>query len=144
MVNGVLIQDHSILYNFNSYKIQNIDIVREKYFYGGKVFQGVVSITTKKQEDIEGLDLSSVKTITLFSPEQDKVYHNVNYQQPETLKHIPDFRKLLFWEPNLKINSSINKLSFYTSDETGWFEVTIKGFSNNGEPIQSTEVFRVD
>ena len=48
-----------------------------------------------------------------------------NLTEKET--RIPDFRTLLYWNPNLVIAKEDTSLNFYTSDNTGDYEIINKG-----------------
>ena len=142
LINGLLIQDHSPLNDFNAFEIQYINVIKEKYYYGGSVFQGVVSIITVDSKYQDKIKPSHIKPIKIDNPELEKTYHKVDYTN-NNLNHIPDFRTQLFWEPNLNITSPNILLDFFTSDESGVYEITLEGISNNGERIRAKTFFRV-
>ncbi|WP_235337312.1 hypothetical protein [Pontibacter korlensis] len=56
----------------------------------------------------------------------------------------PDFRKLVFWEPQLKVGTDGKaSFSFYTSDETGIFIVKVQGQTADGVPVSGEADFEV-
>lgn len=145
MVDGLLIQDHSLLYNYNAFNIQRIRVVRDKYFYGGKIFQGIVSIETIDKNYHQTAQLPELNEVELFRPEPAKNYFKADYSQNAgALKNIPDFRKQLLWNPLLTIHSLNTAVDFYTSDETGTFEIVIEGITRDGKAVKATRKFTVN
>lgn len=145
MVDGLLIQDHSLLYNYNAFNIQRIRVVRDKYFYGGKIFQGIVSIETIEKNYHQTTQLPELNEIELFRPEPAKHYFKADYSQNAgALKNIPDFRKQLLWNPLLNIHSLDTTVDFYTSDEAGTFEIVIEGITHDGKAVKATRKFTVN
>lgn len=138
IVDGFLVNNHSDIVFFDALKIKTIEIVKERYFFGAKKYQGIINITTfnnaykpnTNEKNLFSL-LKPSKEITLFSP---------NYSSSINDK-IPDFRTQLYWNPNLKNTS--DPISFYTSDVTGTFEIIIEGITFDGTPIYEKTFFEV-
>lgn len=143
LVDGLLIKDHSLLYNFDASKIQAIRVIKDKYYYGGNVFQGVLLIETIEKSYEYFTQLLDIKSIEIQNPEQEKIYHKVLYNAEQDLRHIPDFRTQLYWKPDLNIFSRESQLDFYTSDESGVYQITVEGISIKGEKIRTTKTFKV-
>lgn len=144
MVDGLLIQDHTILYNFSAFNIQNIRVVRDKYFYGSKIFQGIVNIETIDNDFHKTAQIPALNPIKLSMPEPEKNYFKADYsQEAGLLNNIPDFRKQLLWHPSLTIQSMNTEVDFYTSDESGTFEIVIEGISSQGKAIKASKQFTV-
>ncbi|HKL91597.1 MAG TPA: hypothetical protein VJ880_10480, partial [Allomuricauda sp.] len=57
------------------------------------------------------------------------IMENENNQQ------IPDYRRILLWEPHIEVEDPDLQFEFYTSDLTGEFEVVLDGFTTYGKPI---------
>lgn len=55
----------------------------------------------------------------------------------------PDFRYQLLWLPELQLTDTQNKISFYTSDVPGTYEISLEGFTEDGKPIAVTNEFEV-
>jgi len=56
------------------------------------------------------------------------------YETPEQKNsRVPDFRNLLYWSPDIKIDGGEKKaVSFYTSDLEGRYLMKIQGISSDG------------
>ncbi|UMB59842.1 hypothetical protein MHL31_12240 [Lutibacter sp. A80] len=145
LFDGVIIQDHNKIINYNANKIQKISVVREKYLYGTQMFEGIISFRSVKG-DFSKLISNEDSTINvdLLKPLEKKVYFNQQYDGTDKLKRIPDFRTQLLWLPDLTINSKTKDISFFTSDVKGTFEISLEGFTNNGKPVSLKEVIVVE
>jgi hypothetical protein len=64
-----------------------------------------------------------------YQPQQE--FTSPDYSDEQKLKsRIPDFRNLLFWDPSVKTdNTGKAHISFYTSDNTANYIISIKGMS---------------
>lgn len=138
LINGIPVFDHNFLYDFDPAKVKTIEIVRDKYFLGPEVFQGVVNVTTVS--DISIPELNKTYQLKIPPAEAEKMYFQPDYSGNKTdFSRVPDYRYQLFWDPSL----SGNTIEFYTSDITGTFEVRVEGFLENGESVSLIETFRV-
>jgi hypothetical protein len=144
IIDGLYIKDHSNLYNYSAFNIQNISVIRDKYYYGGKVFQGVLYIETKEKNYLSETQTNDFTPAELFKPEQEKSYYKADYSQDnDKLENIPDFRTQLYWNPMLLIRESNTSIDFFTSDEAGTFEVVLEGINKKGESIRAITYFKV-
>jgi len=58
---------------------------------------------------------------------------------------MPDVRNTLYWDPYLKISPGIpEKISFYTPDAAGSYQVVVRGFDGDGNLIARIFPFRVN
>jgi hypothetical protein len=145
MVDGVIVQDHNDLVDDTAGKYQKISILKDQYFLGSQVFQGVIDMKTVKGNFQDTYYKSYLRSVSLFKAQPQKDYFKPVYsldKEAET-KRIPDFRDQLLWMPSLKLNSDIEVIDFYTSDNLGTYEINIQGFTANGTPVSVTEIFVV-
>lgn len=144
LIDGIPIQDHNILLDYNPQFIDKIEIVFDKYFFGSSVYDGILSIKTKKG------DFSLPKTVPYFikkinSPLGKKLYYSPNYgKKNNILKRIPDNRSQIAWFPEINISKSVKKINFFTSDITGVFEIKLDGFNEKNEYIEIREYLWVE
>lgn len=140
LVDGIYIQDTEEVMNYNANKIENIDVVREKYYYGSKIFGGIISIVTIEKDFIEDYKKPYLKKFDIIPVQAAKNYFEVDYNKHE-LERIPDFRWQLLWKPILK---SPNTIHFFTSDLEGTFVITLQGIDNKGRKIYNEKEFKVN
>ncbi len=140
LFDGLLIQDVSEIINYKSANIEKIAIIPTGYNYGPKVFNGLISIFSKKDStEKPNFNESAWLKKQLKTPETIKSYYKQDYSDANKFSRIPDYRYQLLWEPN----ATSNEISFYTSDITGIFEIIIEGFAENGEPLSGKKYFEV-
>ncbi len=57
---------------------------------------------------------------------------------------IPDFRPVLYWNPNVVFAKEGNpKISFFASDDSGEYEVIVEGIGKNGEIIYGKKIISI-
>jgi len=145
LIDGVYIQDTNKLMEYDARNIEEIRVLRDKYYYGPKVFRGIVEIQTRNNDYLEGLDKDYIAKESIIVPQQKKIYFKPNYAEGAIdSKRIPDFRTQLLWEPNLNLSAnSLGKVEFYTSDVAGNYEIVMEGFTVNGEAVSLSKEFAV-
>ena len=138
IVDGFIVNNHADFVFFDALKIKTIEIVKEKYFFGAKKYQGIINIKTFNSAYKPYVKVNNV--FTLLKPIEEITFFSPNYSSSKNEK-IPDFRYQLYWNPSVK-NTSDN-FSFYTSDVTGTFEIIVEGFTFDGKPICEKIFFSV-
>lgn len=145
LVDGVVVQDHTIMMDYDARKIESISLLKRKYVYGEEVYQGIIEIFTKAGDFKLPYSKSGVINYNLFKPTQNLIYYKPNYKKLDINKHIPDFRYQLLWEPNITFkNLKTKEIEFYTSDVKGAFTLTLKGFTENGKEVLIEKDFIVE
>lgn len=124
--------------------VDRIEVINEPYIHGDFVLNGVVMVYTKT-ENFAGvrfpdgsvfLDYQTIMPTAKF-PAMDYV----DEQKRESRR--PDFRNLLYWNPELILSGQPDTVSFFTSDHTGDYEVIVRGFTAEGVPCFGTASFKV-
>ncbi|WP_298546273.1 hypothetical protein [uncultured Aquimarina sp.] len=142
VVDGIFVQDQESIINYDARKIKSISFIRDRYYLGTQIFEGVVIIET-----IEGDYLNSINNsakITLSSLQTNKKYFRQKYDDDTSYNRIPDFRNQLLWQPNVKMTKGKSSIEFYTSDVVGDFEICLEGFKDNGFPVSIKTYITVD
>jgi hypothetical protein len=138
IVDGFIVNNHADFVFFDALKIKTIEIVKEKYFFGAKKYQGIINIETLNSAYKPNVNANNV--FTLLKPSEEITFFSPNYSSSKNEK-IPDFRYQLYWNPSIK-NAS-DSFSFYSSDVTGTFEIIVEGFTFDGKPIHEKIFFNV-
>lgn len=141
---GIIIQDHNEIINYNANKIQTINVVREKYLYGTQLFEGIISFSSINGDFSNQSTNSESVNLELLKPLDKKRYFKQVYDGNADLKRIPDFRTQLLWLPNIELNSKMSEFNFFTSDVKGTFEISLEGFTKNGNAVSLKEVIVVE
>jgi hypothetical protein len=142
LIDGLVVLDINELFEYKAYDIYKICTINKGYTYGNKLYSGLISFITKKQDFKSKLNSDYIVKRKIELPIVNKNYFKPNYTDKSTLDRIPDYRYQLLWLPELDINAS--NISFYTSDKTGKFEIVIEGFSDEGIPVYLKEYFNVE
>ena len=82
LVDGLFISEHEELINYNANKIKKISFVSGKYFYGTKVFDGILSFETVNgdyEKNLPKAEKSYYKKLNLFQPQRQKNYFKQKY-----------------------------------------------------------------
>jgi len=139
--NQLLLLDHVPVFDCDAvlglspFRIESIEVVNSTYYLGDNTFRNVVMINSKAH-DFAGYDFPEgsffVDYQTLSSGQEfaSPVYKN----RSDKNSRIPDFRTLLYWSPEIKISKADTTLHFYTSDNSGVYDVFVRGFTKNGKP----------
>lgn len=139
IIDGFIITDYEEFININPKKVKTISLLREKYKYNSKLYEGIIFLESKK-ESYTPKDQNSLIAIPFQNIFPRKKYFHKNYYFKEKSR-VPDFRSQLLWEP--EINTTYKKISFYTSDIKGDFTIEINGFNNKGKPINIVKYLKV-
>ncbi|MDO8994325.1 MAG: hypothetical protein Q7U83_14740, partial [Daejeonella sp.] len=120
ILDGVPIFDSgNKIIKYDPKKVRSLDVVAQKYFLGALNFEGILNFTTYKG-NLPDFQLDTRATITDFDGLQLKreFYSPVYETTGQAESRLPDFRNILYWSPDIKINSDGKKtISFYTSDQ---------------------------
>ena len=142
LIDGLQILDPNEIANLKTKNIKKIVVLKENYVYGTIRYNGVVAFETFNGDYETLANESYKKNIDLFKPLVPKEYFEQKYTGEDT-NRIPDFRYQLFWNNNFSFSNIENSFTFFTSDNSGTFEVNLEGFTKNGEPISVKTFFEV-
>jgi hypothetical protein len=137
------VQNNEDLLSYNAREIKSIRVITQPYRYGPKIYSGIISVITKKGDFVPTLS-SNVKELDLPPAIKKKVQYKTDYNNKAALSRIPDFRVQLLWKPDLTFEEESYSTSFFTSDVSGDFEVTIEGYTGSGQFISAKSYFKVD
>jgi hypothetical protein len=143
LVDGLFLQDYKELFKYNTKNIYKASIITGGYYYGSKLFNGVISFSTFKQDFISKQSGTYILDTTLLTPAVKKEYFSPDYSDKSKNKRIPDQRYQLLWLPQITLSNTENPISFYTSDVTGTFEIILEGFTDQGIPVSLKDTFEV-
>ena len=145
LVDNLHVQNSADLFNYDVKKIQRIGISRSEYYIGPKKYQGIFSIETKQGDYTPHLKTNNTLKGDIDGPLPLKKYYFQDYSKTSSSnkKHIADFRQQLLWLPEVQLKEN-NSFEFYTSDNTGTYEISIEGFTKNGKAISLFEYINIE
>ena len=145
LIDGVFIPNHESIREYNAHKIKSISLIRDQFVLGNKDYQGVMAIETFDGDFYENYVPPIGINKSIETPISKKQYYTQSYDNlEETNKNVPDYRRILMWEPSFEINKEISTFSFYTSDIKGDFKIILDGFTSYGKPIFLSQSFSVE
>lgn len=143
LLDGILVQDTDDILSYSAREIESIWVFPQTYRYGPKVYRGIIDFKTKGEGYKPRLGGTYIKEFELIRPLPEKKYSSPNHSI-ESYKRIPDYRIQLCWEPNIELSAEELTKSFYTSDVTGTYQITLEGYTQNGKNVVVREWFLVE
>lgn len=143
LIDGVPVTDHSLALSIDPGKVKLVRVVRDKYFYKGQVFDGILDIITKKGD---GTD------ITLPPGTSRQGFLHPESRSAESIKplrgvigdKVPEYRNLIYYDSRLKTNDSgMASFSFRAPDNTGIFKVRCFVMTQDGKAGEGIYVIKV-
>jgi len=145
LLDGIPIGDASKIVALDPLKIRRIEVVTHNSFVGSSVFEGVINIRSYTGE-IGATQIDPNALVVEFEGlQQQRAFYAPVYDSPETRdSHLPDFRNVLYWSPQIRPGTDgLSRINFYSSDLKGKFAVIVQGISNNGLPGRGVSFFEV-
>jgi hypothetical protein len=133
LLDGVKV-DNNILLGYDPLKVNKLEVVTNQYIKGEFIYLGIVNFTTY-HGDMESLKLDSKAVILDYEGLQLKrnFYSPVYKTDQQAGSRLPDFRNLLYWEPDVQTDASGKaSIEFYTSDVQGKYVAVVQGMDDAG------------
>lgn len=144
LVDGFIIQDHEDFIHYDASKVKSIGFKREVYYLGPEVFEGIIAVETVKGDFFTSLNRDFISTIDIGNVQPEKEYFQPLYNDKEKrLARVPDYRLQLLWLPMVEIEELSREITFYTSDVQGDYEITLQGFTEEGEAVSIRKIITV-
>ncbi|PKV67037.1 hypothetical protein [Pontibacter ramchanderi] len=146
LLDGVMLENMDEIMALDLNDIASIELAwSEEKLYAGNlgrlVDNGMFAVYTKSGEARDRLRDKGLPVLY----EQFSLPRNFVVPAPGNMQaQLPDFRQLLHWQPYLPTEADGSaSFTFYTSDETGVFEIKIQGQTAAGIPISGNSLFEV-
>ncbi|WP_036151369.1 hypothetical protein [Maribacter forsetii] len=136
LIDGVFIPHQEKIRTFDARNIEKISLTRDQFRLGQKEYQGIISIETFDADFLDTYTAKNSLVVPFTQPVTKKNYFVQSYQPEDvSFDRIPDYRRMLYWNPLLNITDSDYQFEFFTSDVEGTYEVILNGFTSYGKPI---------
>jgi hypothetical protein len=126
-------------------KVRKLEVVRDRYYYGPTVSEGMFSFTTYKG-DLGGVEMDPHAVVLDYEGLQlQREFYSPVYDTEKAEKsRVPDFRNLLFWAPDVNTNQAgKGQVSFFTSDQKGKYVGSVQGITDDGDAASQYFSFEV-
>jgi len=144
-IDGVVVNDPSVIAGVNPEIVEKIDAVTELYQVGDYLFFGIVNIITYAgnfrsvtlPDYAVRLKYRVVDPVMQFS--SPSYSSDINKQS-----RIPDYRNTLYWNPSVQTGpEGKTGVKFYTSDIPGEYVINLQGFTPAGNMVSLRKTFVV-
>lgn len=136
LVDGVPVFNVNWLMGYDPLKMRKLEVYNRRYFLGNSFFSGILNWTSYKG-DLANFELDPRAVVIDYEGLQlQREFYSPSYEagNPDVSTHIPDFRTLLYWSPEIMPNKNgEHPIKFYTSDKKGKYVAVIQGLSANGQ-----------
>ncbi len=130
--------------------IQTVDVIspiQASQIYGEQAIGGAIVILTREEAVAIG-DQSLVNrkgTLNITHPGfyAARTFYTPDYSKPLGPNPKPDLRNTLYWNPEVQLSDSGQKLKFYAGDQSGIFKIKIEGLTKDGVPFVHWDTFEV-
>jgi hypothetical protein len=146
MIDGVNINDLTLLANLDPETVEKIDIVKTTYLVGNFKLYGIVNVITRKG-NFKGLtlpDYAAKLSYRVIEPEVS--FYSPDYSESgKSQSRTPDLRNTLFWNPSIKPDKEGKvRIEFWTSDVAADYIINIQGIDASGKPFSFKKVIHVE
>ena len=134
LLDGVPVFDRgNKIIKYDPKKVRELEVVAKRYFLGPLMFNSILNLKTYKG-NLPDFQLDTRATVMDYEGMQlEREFYSPLYET-KVSERLPDFRNVLYWSPNLKIDSNGKKsISFYTSDQQNKYTVVVQGLSPEGK-----------
>ncbi|HVS97673.1 MAG TPA: hypothetical protein VHE54_14365 [Puia sp.] len=145
LLDGVPIFHIDSLMALDPLKIRRLQTVNRRVFMGAVNFPGIMNWTTYKG-DLGGYILDPHATVVDYEGLQlRREFYSPSYTTDSLAQsHLPDFRTVLYWTPDVPTMShGKGELNFYSSDIPGKYVVVAQGITREGLAGTGTTTFEV-
>ena len=146
MIDGVSINDLSLLANLDPETVEKIDVVKTTYLVGDFKLYGIVNVITRAG-NFKGLTLPDyVAKLSYRVIDPEVSFYSPDYSDTEKrYSRFPDLRNTLYWNPSLKpYKDGKVRFEFWTSDISGDYIITIQGIGESGKPVSYIKEIKVE
>lgn len=142
-LDGIPVFDMNKIIEYDPLKVERLDVIATRYRLGAYTADGILNYTSYFG-NLEGFNADDRDIVVDYEGLQPKrIFYAPKYVTPlDRESRIPDFRSVLYWNPELKADGQ-QKLSFYTGDLKGKFLMVIEGISSDGKIGSTTTTFEV-
>ncbi len=135
IVDGIPLTNYNKLMNWGSNKIKTVQVQIEPRFFGDVVFENGIVLIWTRNCDFWETNRTGSNAFVMQGLQHPVKFSFPQYNKKSPLK-TPDFRNVLYWEPDIEIKKGkVKKATFYTSDETGAFEIVLRGYTQSHKPF---------
>jgi len=137
-LDGVIIHDINQIISLGSDKIERVEMICAQYICGELLFPGILAVFSTDDE------IKNLQPYPVSLRMQPEIYHATSVftapaYEEESADYQPDFRQLLYWNPDIRISSGQTYITeFYASDHSANYVIRVEGVSSEGVAVSAT------
>ncbi|MDW3194559.1 MAG: hypothetical protein R8G66_19430 [Cytophagales bacterium] len=136
LLDGLRVDARTLL-DQNPNDIEKIEVLPAYYFVDDQVYKGVISAHTFDESGKNMPGLGEIFSLSEYQP-----YFNQEYEINATV-NLPHYERNVLWKPMHRHGGGSFVLEFTTSRLVGNYQVSIRGITNTGEPVNIARYFQV-
>ena len=143
LLDGIPVGRTDAIMEYDPLRINRIDVITRKYVIGHKVAHGLVSYSSY-HGDHPGFSFGEDLVVLPYPGiETPRLPWQPSAEQREKSR-IPDFRNLLYWNPDLKVSPLKDEsIEFRASDQTGVYRIEVHATGPDGRLISGYSTLAV-
>lgn len=144
LLDNVPVSDIDKLLRIDPVNLDLIEVYDSEYLMGDYSYGGIISIRTNTDNFASYKWTDQSVFLNYRTLKKDSHFQFPDYDIPELLKdRKPDFRSLLYWNPDVKLDKEKKELRFFTCDHISRYEVVVRGYTAEGLPCYGSINFEV-
>jgi hypothetical protein len=141
LIDNVPVFDLDALMEVNPALVTRIEVINEPYMLGSHSISSLISVTTGTS-DFAGLKFPP--STVFLNYQTREAPHAFPAAGPETREsRMPDFRTVLYWNPQINLGPGGHQLEFYTSDHESEYLLLVRGWDELGREVYWEKSFSV-
>lgn len=141
LIDNVPVFDLDALMEVNPALVTRIEVINEPYVLGSHSISSLISVTTGTS-DFAGLKFPPSTVFLNYQTREAPLAFPA--ARPESRKsRIPDFRTVLYWNPQVELGNGEKQIEFYTSDHESEYQLLVRGWDEQGREVYWEKTFSV-
>lgn len=144
LVDNMPVFDADQVLQIHPSQVDRIEVINKVYVLGDHPINGIIMIFTKT-DNFGGIERPAQSVFAEFQTlEKTTSFSSPAYISEKEIKSpMPDFRNVLYWNPQQTLTKSNPSFSFFTPDCKGDYEIIIQGVDQTGKAIFGKSEFSV-
>jgi len=142
LLDNVPVTDVDKLLQMDPSKLREIKVFNADYLLGDHAFEGIISLKTNTA-DFAGFKWTDNSVFLGFKGIKDTGVFEHPVYSAGAVSTKPDFRTVLYWNPDPGAGGNNSSLTFFASDHVSLYEVVVQGFTHSGIPCYGRVEFEV-
>jgi hypothetical protein len=126
--------------------IDRVDVIMSEKAaaFGVRGANGVISVITKKAEDITYKPVSYSVNTEISGYDVPRIFYSPKHWSRLQTDYRPDLRSTLYWFPDIKVIANNDYvLKYYNADISATYQINVEGITSRGIPVTGKVEYEV-